>query len=91
MKILIIFIFSALFLQVASFVLWFVKMRPYLGENGLRTLKGINYGVTIFNDVQQVIEVSKEKEQWPTFLTIFFLMEGTSIALFALGLAISGR
>ena len=85
MKIFIILIFVAFVLQLTSFVLWFVKMRPYLKENGLSTLKGINYGATILNDVQQVIEVSKKKRQWPIFLTIFFVMEGASIALFALG------
>lgn len=84
MKIFIVLFFMAVFLQFASFLLWYVQMRAYLRENGLSTLRGINYGATILNDVQQIMEVSKEKGGWPNFLTIFFVLEGASIILFAL-------
>jgi len=84
MKIFITLFSTAVFLQFASFLLWYVKMRAYLRENGLSTLRGINYGATILNDVQQIMEASKEKGEWPSFLTIFFVLEGVGIILFAL-------
>ena len=79
-------IFIAFFLQIASFFFWIFKIRPYLRENGLSTLKGVNLGVTAFNDVQQLMELSKEKGEWPPLLTIFFVMEGASFASFALAI-----
>ena len=54
-------------------------MRPYLKENGLHTLRGLNYAATILNDVQQIIEISKDNGKWPLFLKLFFAMQGASI------------
>lgn len=80
-----IFIITSIFiLQLASLILWMVKIRPYLKENGLGTLRGVNYAATILNDVQQSMEAAKKKGVWPTFLTVFFVFQGTSIVIIVL-------
>jgi hypothetical protein len=82
MDLVIILLFSAMLLQITSFVLWAMKIRPYLKENGLSTLRGINHLATVLNDVQQIIELSKNTNKKPKFLKAFFILESISLLLF---------
>jgi uncharacterized membrane protein len=81
--------FIFLFLQITAFLFWILKIRTYLRENGLNTLKGVSLGATAFNDVQQLMELSRKKGEWPTLLTVFFVIEGASLASFALAIMLN--
>jgi hypothetical protein len=91
MELFIILLFIAIALQLAAFALWAINMRPYLKENGLATLRGINYAATVLNDVQQIIELSKKTKIRPAFLTVFYVLEVASISLFTLSVILGKK
>lgn len=75
----IILVFIGFTLQVASFFIWFFNIGNYLRSNGKSTLRGVNFGATILNDLGQVIEIFKESREWPKFVTVFLIVEVISI------------
>lgn len=73
---------SAIFLQIIAFFIWIVGIKPFLKENGMNTLRGVDGLTTVINDIQQAMEVSKKHGKRPLSLQMLITVEVISAVLF---------